>query len=273
MPFDPYNRASELEAAAVNAMAARLESRGRDPFFIKMLDDYLADMDVEHLHLALDVGSGTGVAARRLANHPRFGGRAIGIDRSSDLIEVARRQAEAEGLSSKTEFRVGDAVALGDLKGQFDAAIAHTLISHVDDPPAVLQEIAACVRPGGQIAVFDGDYASWVFAGENPDAGRKLADAVIRGIVTNPSIMREFPRLLRKADLQLVSTRAYVLSEIGRASFFESSMSTYRVLLPLARHIDAATVDQLVEIQRQNSANGSFFAAINFYTYLLRRPS
>jgi ubiquinone/menaquinone biosynthesis C-methylase UbiE len=254
-------------------MAARLESRGRDPFFVKMLDDYLAEMDLEHCHLVLDVGCGTGFVARRLANNPRFSGRTIGIDRSSDLTDFAQRQAETEGLSSKIEFRVGDAAALGTLKGRFDAAIAHTLISHVDDPLAVLQEIAACVRPGGRIAIFDGDFASWVFAGENPEAGRKLADAVIGGIVTNPSIMREFPRLIRKADLQLVMTKAYVLSEIGTASFFESSMSTYHILLPLAGHMDAATVHQLVEIQRQNIANGTFFGTINFYTYLLLRTS
>ena len=262
MPFDPYNRTADLETSTVNVMAARLESRGRDPLFVRMLDDYLAEMDLEHLHLVLDVGCGTGLVARRLANNPRFSGRTIGIDRSSDLTEFAQRQAETKGLSGKIEFRVGDAAALGELKGRFDAAIAHTLISHVDDPLAVLQEISACVRPGGRIAIFDGDYASWVFAGENPEAGRKLADAVISGIVTNPSIMREFPRLIRKADLQLVMTKAYVLSEIGAASFFEA-----------LGHIDAATVHQLVEIQRQNLANGTFFGAINFYTYLLLRPS
>ena len=182
-------------------------------------------------------------------------------------------QAETEGLSSKLEFRVGDAAGLGELQGQFDAAIAHTLLSHVDDSLCVLQEIAACVRPGGHIAIFDGDYASWVFAGDNADAGRKLADAVIGGMITNPNIMREFPRLVHQADLQIVFTKAYVLSEIGTASFFASSMSTYHVLLPLAGHRDAASVNQLVEIQRQNIADGSFFGAINFYTYLLRRPS
>ena len=253
-------------------MADRLESRGRDATFVAMLDDYLADMDLARLSLVLDVGCGTGVVARRLATLGSFAGRIVGIDRSPDLIETARRQAAAEGLADRIDFRVGDATALGDLKGQFDAAIAHTLVSHVDDPLAVVREIAACVRPGGLIAVFDGDFASWTFGGANPAAGRELAEAAIAAIVTSPSVMREFPRIAREAGLQLVAAKPYVLSEVGKASFFEASMASYPTLLPLAGRIDVATVERLIEVQRRNSAEGTFFGALNFYAYLLKRP-
>jgi 2-polyprenyl-3-methyl-5-hydroxy-6-metoxy-1,4-benzoquinol methylase len=238
-----------------------------------MLDDYLAAMDLERLSLVLDVGCGTGVAARRLARLGAFTGRIVGIDRSPDLIAVAQRQAAAEGLAGRIEFRVGDAAALGDLKGRFDAAVAHTLVSHVDDPLVVVREIAACVRQGGSIAVFDGDFASWVFGGANPAAGRELAEAAIAAIVTNPCVMREFPAIAREARLEIVTTRAYVLSEVGKASFFEASMATYPALLPLAGHIDVATVERLVEVQRRNIAEGTFFGALNFYAYVLHRPA
>jgi 2-polyprenyl-3-methyl-5-hydroxy-6-metoxy-1,4-benzoquinol methylase len=272
LAFDPYNRTSELGEAALTAMADRLESRGRDPAFIRMLDDYLAAMDAEQLSLVLDVGCGTGVAARRLARLGAFAGRIVGIDRSPDLIAVARQQAAAEGLVDRIDLRVGDAAALGDLKGRFDAAIAHTLVSHVDDPLAVIKEIAACVRPGGTIAIFDGDFASWTYGGANPGAGRELAEAAIAAIVTNPHVMREFPAIARDAGLQVVVTRAYVLSEIGKASYFEASMAVYPALLPLAGRIDADAVERLIAIQRRNSAEGTFFGAINFYAYLLKRP-
>jgi 2-polyprenyl-3-methyl-5-hydroxy-6-metoxy-1,4-benzoquinol methylase len=277
MPFDPYNRTGELNEAALTAMADRLESRGRDPAFVGMLDDYLAAMDLDRLggrpSLVLDVGCGTGVAARRLARRGAFTGRIVGIDRSADLIAVARRQAEAEGLAGRIDFRVGDAAALGELKGQFDAAIAHTLVSHVDDPLAVVREIAACVRSGGSIAVFDGDFASWVFGGADPATGRELAEAAIAAIVTNPHVMREFPAIAREAGLQIVASKAYVLSEVGKASFFEASMATYPALLPLAGRIDVATVERLVGVQRRNVAEGTFFGALNFYAYVLERPA
>lgn len=273
MPFDPYNRTGELSEAALTAMADRLESRGRDPAFVRMLDDYLAAMDVDRLALVLDVGCGTGVAARRLAQLGAFTGSIVGIDRSPDLIDVARRQAAAEGLAGRIDFRVGDAAALGDLNGRFDAAIAHTLVSHVDDPLTVVREIAACVRSGGSVAIFDGDFASWVFGGANPAAGRELAEAAIAALVTNPYVMREFPAIARAAGLQIAAAKAYVLSEVGNASFFEASMATYPALLPLAGRIDLAAVERLIEVQRHNIAEGTFFGALNFYAYVLRRPA
>jgi ubiquinone/menaquinone biosynthesis C-methylase UbiE len=48
--------------------------------------------------------------------------------------------------------------------GEFDIVILHTLISHADDPARVLGEARRVVRPGGTVAVFDGDYASLTFA-------------------------------------------------------------------------------------------------------------
>src|SRR5262245_60793640 len=234
MAFDPYNRTSELDERALTAMADRLESRGRDPAFLAMLDDYLAAMHLDRLSLVLDVGCGTGVAARRLARLGAFTGRIVGIDRSPDLIAAAQQHAAAEGLAGRIEFRVGDAAALGDLKGQFDAAIAHTLVSHVDDPLAVVGEIAACVRPGGSIAIFDGDFASWVYGGADPAAGRQLAEAAIAAIVTGPYVMREFPAIARNAGLQLAAAKAYVLWAVGRAPYIEPAMAAYPVLLALA---------------------------------------
>jgi ubiquinone/menaquinone biosynthesis C-methylase UbiE len=269
--LDPYNRTDQLDKAAVTTMAARLEERGQDPTFLQMIDDYLARMDVKSLSMVLDVGCGTGVVARRLAHCPAFNGMIVGIDRSPDLIELARKQAVTDEVSRSIEFRVGDAASLNTFNGKFDAAIAHTLISHVDDPLAVIINIRDCVRPGGLIAIFDGDYASWICAGANPEAGRQLADAVIAKM-TNPNVIREFPWLARKAGLQLVATNGYVLSEIGASSFFASAIATFPKLLPLSGIVDGPTAQRLVDIQRQNMADQTFFGAVNFYWYLLRRP-
>jgi SAM-dependent methyltransferase len=272
MPFDPYNRTHELPDAALGAIATRLESRGEDPFFVQMLDEYLDEMAVENIRLVLDVGCGTGVAGRRLASRADFHGRVVGVDRSAELIAVAREKAVREGLADRVEFRVGDATGLGDLAGAFDAAMAHTLVSHVDDPPTVLKEIAGCVRPGGRLVVFDGDYASWVYAGANAAAGQALAETVIKGIITAPYVMRTLPAYVHDLGLEIIGTKRYVLAEIGTASFFKSSLATYPTLLPLAGVADAETVQRWVDMQMANSANGTFFGSINFYTYLLRRP-
>jgi 2-polyprenyl-3-methyl-5-hydroxy-6-metoxy-1,4-benzoquinol methylase len=86
MSFDPYNRAHELNEAATSAIAIRLESRGEDPFFLQMLDEYLEETEPENLSLVLDVGCGAGIVGRRLASRADFHGRVVGIDRSAESL-------------------------------------------------------------------------------------------------------------------------------------------------------------------------------------------
>ena len=62
----------------------------------------------------------------------------------------------------------------------FDAVIAHTVLSHVSDPFAVLEEAARVVRPGGVVAVFDGDYASLTFGCSDPRLGEAVEAALHR---------------------------------------------------------------------------------------------
>ena len=67
----------------------------------------------------------------------------------------------------------------------------HTLISHVDDPTQVLREAHRVVRPGGTVAVFDGDYASLTFAYPDHAVATAVEQRLIQLIVANPRIMRD----------------------------------------------------------------------------------
>lgn len=78
-------------------MAARLENRAHDPAFAVMLGDSLAAMGLTQLSPVLDVGGGTAIAPRRLAQCGAFAGRIVGIGRSADPSEAAWLQAGAEG--------------------------------------------------------------------------------------------------------------------------------------------------------------------------------
>jgi hypothetical protein len=84
--------------------------------------------------------------------------------------------------------------------------------------------------------------------------------------------MRTLPAHVRTIGLEIIGTKSYMLSEIGAAAFFASSLATYPTLLPLSGVANAEAVQRWVDIQLENSANGTFFSAINFYTYLLQRP-
>jgi ubiquinone/menaquinone biosynthesis C-methylase UbiE len=271
-PADPYARTDKLDDAVLDAVVTRLESRGKYPPFQGMLTEYLDIMQVDSARSVLDMGCGTGVASRALLRRSAFTGSVTGIDLSPYLVEVADRLAREEGFGGRVAFRAGDTRSLDLPTAGFDAVIAHTLVSHVDDPVAVIKEAARVVRPGGLVGIFDGDYASVTFG--HPDAAQaKVADeAIINAMITSPRVMRQMPRLLRSAGLLLVASRSYVLAEIGKADFWLSCIASLRRLIPVAGTMSESAANALADGLLQASDEGVFFGASNYYSYVAKRP-
>src|SRR5262249_26179594 len=193
-PIDPYAMTDRLDETLLQVIVTRLEARGKHPVFASMLEEYLNVMRIDTSKRVLDMGCGTGVAARHIARRPGFSGRGVGVDLSSHLAATAPRLAHEEGIADRVEFWLGDTRSL-DLEAEaFDSVVAHTLVSHVDNPLAVLTEAARLVRRGGMVGIFDGDYASLTFGHADPNKGKAYDDAVISAIVTNPRVMRQMPR-------------------------------------------------------------------------------
>ena len=116
----------------------------------------------ERLRLAsgeavLDAGCGTGEATVMLAELVAPGGRAVGVDRSAELLACARRAAC--GVRS-TAFLDGDVMALPCEDATFDAAYCERVFLHLDDPQAAMGELARVLRPGGRLLVVDMDHST-----------------------------------------------------------------------------------------------------------------
>jgi ubiquinone/menaquinone biosynthesis C-methylase UbiE len=269
---DPYSATDLLDDALLQVIVTRLEGRGKHPLFEKMLHDYLDAMHIDTAATVLDIGCGTGVAARAIARRPGFSGRVLGIDLSPVLAQTAVQLAAGEGLSHRVDFRPGDSRKLDLADAAFDAVVAHTLVSHVDDPLAVLKEAARLVRPGGMIGIFDGDYASMTFGHPDPAKGKAYDDAIVRGVVTSPLVMRQMPRLLQTAGLQLVASLPSILAEVGQADFWASAIEAFRRLVPKSGVLTEQEADAWAESLRSDSAAGVFFAASSYYAYVARRP-
>jgi ubiquinone/menaquinone biosynthesis C-methylase UbiE len=263
---DVYRVTDTLDPASLEAIATRLELRGRHPRMAAMLAEYLDAMALSPSARLLDVGCGTGVASRAVARRPGFAGHVTGIDRSQYLVDVARRRAAEEGLAAWIAFQVGDSRSLGLPDASFDAAMAHTLLSHVEDPLAALRELARVVRPGGTIGVFDVDFASMTFGSGEADA------AIVAAVATSPRVMRDMPRLLAEAGLQLQQAFAHVVADIGRPDYFASTIPSFVTLLPRAGVMSEAQAVAWAQEMHLRSERGTFFGATNFYSYVARRP-
>lgn len=227
---DAYCFINDLDASTVEGLIARLEFRGKDPTFIQMREAYLAQLALPPTAHILELGCGTGVVLRALAQQRDFSGRLVGVDQSPVLIAAARRLAAEEGVDQRIEFQVSDVHHLSVAESSFDAVIAQPLLSHAADPLMVLKEAARVVRPGGSVAVFDGDFASLTFAHPDPAFAKAMDEAMVEAVVTHPRLMRDLPRLLQQAGLEIMATTAHVYAEIGTGTFFAGFAEAYAPL-------------------------------------------
>jgi demethylmenaquinone methyltransferase / 2-methoxy-6-polyprenyl-1,4-benzoquinol methylase len=129
---------------------ARLLSLGQDTRWRRFLVSRLA---VGPDARVLDVATGTGAVALELVR--RHGCSVVGIDRSPEMLAVARRRIAAHGLGTRIELHEGRAETLPFPDASFDALTVTYLLRYVDDPAATVRELARVVRPGGTVALLE----------------------------------------------------------------------------------------------------------------------
>jgi ubiquinone/menaquinone biosynthesis C-methylase UbiE len=87
-----------------------------------------------------DIGCGPGRLAILIAHrHPDL--HVIGVDAAEEMIRTARSKASSQGLSSRVEFRVGDAGSLPMPDGTIDFALSTLSLHHWSEPAKGLKEI------------------------------------------------------------------------------------------------------------------------------------
>ena len=271
MARDPHRYVNDLDDAAIERLIARLEGRAKNEVFTRLFDKYAERMKLPSGARVLEIGCGTGAVMRALARRADFDGRALGVDHSPAFVAAARRFAAAEGLEGRVEFAVGDAHDADAAEGEFDAVIAHTVISHVADPLAVLAQMARRTRRGGTVVIFDGDYASMTYAHPDHELGRRMDDALVTASFNNPRIMRDLPRRLPEVGLRLATAWGDAVTEIGSGSYFRSFIETYAPYVAAAGLMPAQAVDDWLQGQRAAMEAGTFFAACTYYTFLAVR--
>jgi ubiquinone/menaquinone biosynthesis C-methylase UbiE len=269
---DVYRLSPTVDTAVLETIAARLEFRGIDEGYARLSQRYFSRLPLTAAGRILAVGCGTGIEVRALRRLTPSATTIVGVDHSSALLDLARRLTADEGMADNVSYQVADAHHLPHSDGEFDIVTMHTLISHVDDPTRVLSEARRVVRPGGTVAIFDGDYASLTFAYPDHVTAKEVEDKLIQLIVANPRIMRDLPRLLTRTGLELVEADAALYANIGTGQFWAGAAESYGQLLARSGLLPTETVDRWREFQAQAAADHTFFAASNYYTYLTRRP-
>ena len=204
---------------------ARLLSLGQDPRWRRFL---VARLELQPDARVLDVATGTGAVAVELVR--QHGCSVVGVDRSTEMLAVARARIAAQGLGSTIELHEARAEALPFAEGSFDALTVTYLLRYVDDPAATLRELARVVRPGGTVAMLE-------FGVPPARAARALWELYVR--------------LVLPLAGRLISPGWH---EVGR--FLGPSIREFEARLPLERQLELWSEAGLAGVQARRLSLG-----------------
>jgi SAM-dependent methyltransferase len=158
--------------------------------------------------VVVDLGCGGGLDVFLAASKVGPNGRAIGIDMTTEMLDLARKNAtranDGRGILN-VEFHQATIDKLPLPDSSVDCVISNCVINLAPDKPAVFREIARVLKPGGRLAVSD-------IALKKPlpaEIGQDLMAYV--GCIAGAVLIEEYRRQLAEAGfaaVQVIDTGA-----------------------------------------------------------------
>jgi ubiquinone/menaquinone biosynthesis C-methylase UbiE len=103
----------------------------------------------------LDLGCGGGDVCLLAASVVGPSGSVVGVDRSAEAIETARRRTAAAGVTN-VQYQLASIEAFLD-SDTFDAMIGRFILMYSADPATGLERLLTLVKPGGIVAFLEMD--------------------------------------------------------------------------------------------------------------------
>jgi SAM-dependent methyltransferase len=267
---DPWRNIDGLPKPA--QMARSLEERGRTPSQARLRRRFLRFVPVGAGQRVLEVGCGSGVVVRDLANLVGARGTVVGVDPSRSMLDAARTFARAHPLRGRIRWRLASGANLPFADGRFDATIAITVLLHVAEPAAVVREMVRVTRRGGRVAVQDQDFGTVVVT--HPD--RTLTDRIMWGVACRmyeePHSGRRLPALLRAAGLEGVRLLTDVFQDTALSAFGKAFLERRAANAVTFGLVDADTAQAWLDGFTELVAQGDFVLTFNYYGAVGTKP-
>lgn len=146
----------------------------------------------------IDLGSGAGNDCFVARHETGPTGKVIGIDFTDSMIEKARANTEKLGYNN-IEFRYGDIEKMPVSDNVADVIVSNCVLNLVPNKPAVINEIARVLKPGGHFSISD-----IVLVGTLPEALRQDAE-MYAGCVAGAIQKDEYLGLIEAANFNNIT--------------------------------------------------------------------
>ncbi|HEX9691922.1 MAG TPA: arsenite methyltransferase [Gemmatimonadales bacterium] len=169
--------------------------------------------------VVLDLGSGGGLDVLLSARRVTPGGKAYGLDMTDEMLELARQNQAAAGLTN-VEFLKGRIEDIPLPDASVDVVISNCVINLSENKPAVMAEAFRVLRPGGRLTVTD-----IVVEGSIPADVRGSLE-MWAGCAAGALEVTEFSGMLRDVgfeDISIEPVRVYQLED-ARALLTEAGL-------------------------------------------------
>jgi SAM-dependent methyltransferase len=222
---------------------ARLERQAE--IFAEPTDDILRRAGIGRGMRVLDIGCGVGdvsLAAARLVGPT---GSVLGIDRSADALDAARRRAGASG-ADWLSFETADLHSL-PAGEPFDAVIGRFILMYLTDPASSLRTLAGFLKPGGVLAFIELDVMQGGAIPELPLLSRCISwiVATYRQAGIEPNMGSKLYAAFRQAGLQPNLVGSSRIEGGPDAVAYDFAAQTVRSLLPWMTQFGIATSEEV----------------------------
>lgn len=121
----------------------------------------MGKMNVKPGAAAIDLCCGTCDWTIAIAQASGGTGDVVGLDFSSNMLEIGRQKLEKAGLDRQVELVQGNAMALPFEDNRFDYATIGFGLRNVPDLRQVLREMMRVVKPGGMVVCLEVSRPTW----------------------------------------------------------------------------------------------------------------
>jgi len=187
-------------------------------------------------------------------------------------VAGARREgARARSWIPNVSFEEADGRQLPMDEEMFDAAVLHRVVSHIPKPERLLAQASRVLRPGGSLALFDGDYATITVANGDDDPLQTRVAAFAPTYINDPWVVRRFPATVAAAGFVDRRLRSHGYVQVAQPEYMLSIVDRGAEALVASGRIGPSLAEAPKAEARRRAGASAFFGHIAYASLTARK--